>query len=115
VNPIGVVPALGVRCRFAMPLQVSRPERCPPESPEFVSQGRLTYRMPTGYRSRPRSGKPLSLRRPSDGTDARVPDRWLSDRRLQRLSDAHFRAFITSLVWSVSNRTKRVIEPEIWG
>ncbi len=45
-------------------------------------------------------------------TDARIPDRWLSDRRLQRLSDVHFRAFITSLVWSVSNRTNGVIEPE---
>lgn len=45
-------------------------------------------------------------------TDARFPDRWLSDRRLQRLSDSHFRAFITSLAWSVSNRTDGVIEPE---
>lgn len=45
-------------------------------------------------------------------TDARFPERWLSDRRLQRLSDAHFRAFITSLTWSVSNRTNGVIEPE---
>lgn len=45
-------------------------------------------------------------------TDARFPDRWLSDRRLQRLSDSHFRAFITSLVWSVTNRTDGVIEPE---
>ncbi|MGD1255345.1 hypothetical protein ACKUT9_13975 [Mycobacterium seoulense] len=48
-------------------------------------------------------------------TDARVPDRWLSDRRLQRLSDSHFRAFITSLVWSVSNRTNGQIEPEDLG
>lgn len=45
-------------------------------------------------------------------TDARFPDRWLSDRRLQRLSDSHFRAFITALAWSVSNRTNGVIEPE---
>lgn len=45
-------------------------------------------------------------------TDARFPDRWLSDRRLQRLSDSHFRAFITSLAWSVSNRTDGVIEPD---
>jgi hypothetical protein len=44
--------------------------------------------------------------------DARFPDRWLSDRRLQRLSDAHFRAFITSLAWAVTNRTDGVIEPE---
>lgn len=45
-------------------------------------------------------------------TDARFPDRWLTDRRLQRLDDGHFRAFITSLTWSVSNRTDGVIEPE---
>ena len=48
-------------------------------------------------------------------TDARFPDRWLSDRRLQRLSDAHFRAYITSLVWSVSNRTNGAIEPADLG
>jgi hypothetical protein len=48
-------------------------------------------------------------------TDARFPDRWLSDRRLQRLSDSHFRAFITSLAWSASNRTNGVIEPEDLG
>lgn len=48
-------------------------------------------------------------------TDARFPDRWLSDRRLQRLTDGHFRAFITSLVWSVTNRTDGVIEPEDLG
>ncbi|OFJ52559.1 hypothetical protein [Mycolicibacterium grossiae] len=48
-------------------------------------------------------------------TDARIPDRWLQDRRLQRLNDAHFRAFITSLVWSVTNRTDGVIEPEDLG
>lgn len=48
-------------------------------------------------------------------TDARFPDRWLSDKRLQRLSDGHFRAFITSLTWSVSNRTDGVIEPEDLG
>jgi hypothetical protein len=47
--------------------------------------------------------------------DARFPDRWLSDRRIQRLSDSHFRAFITSLAWSVSNRTDGVIEPEDLG
>jgi hypothetical protein len=45
-------------------------------------------------------------------TDARFPDRWLSDRRIQRLSDSHFRAFITSLTWSVSNRTDGIIHPE---
>jgi hypothetical protein len=45
-------------------------------------------------------------------TDARFPDRWLSDKRIQRLPDNHFRSFITSLVWSVTNRTDGVIEPE---
>ena len=45
-------------------------------------------------------------------TDARFPDRWLSDKRIQRLSDTHFRAFVTSLTWAASNRTDGVIEPE---
>ncbi len=38
-------------------------------------------------------------------TDARFPDRWLSDRRVVRLSDGAFRLFVTSLAWSASNRT----------
>lgn len=45
-------------------------------------------------------------------TDARFPDRWLSDRRIARLPDSHFRSFVTSLVWSVTNRTDGVIEPD---
>ncbi len=45
-------------------------------------------------------------------TDARYPDRWLSDRRFQRLSDSHHRAYINALTWSVSNRTDGVIEPD---
>ena len=45
-------------------------------------------------------------------TDARLPERWLNDRRLLRLSDAHFRSFLMALVWSVSNRTDGCIEPE---
>ena len=45
-------------------------------------------------------------------TDARFPDRWLSDKRIQRLSDSHFRAFVTSLTWAASNRTDGVIELE---
>ena len=45
-------------------------------------------------------------------TDAPFPDRWLSDKRIQRLSDSHFRAFVTSLSWAASNRTDGVIEPE---
>jgi hypothetical protein len=45
-------------------------------------------------------------------TDARFPDRWLSDKRIQRLSDAHFRAFIHALAWAATNRTDGVIEPD---
>lgn len=45
-------------------------------------------------------------------TDARLPERWLNDRRLLRLSDAEFRAYITSLLWSVSNRTDGHLESD---
>lgn len=45
-------------------------------------------------------------------TDARYPERWLSDRRLLRLGDRDHRAFITTLAWSVSNRTDGLIEHE---
>lgn len=45
-------------------------------------------------------------------TDARYPERWLHDRRLRKLSDAGFRAFVNSLAWSVLNRTDGVIEPD---
>lgn len=38
-------------------------------------------------------------------TDARMPERWLSDRRLLRLSDPAFRLFVLGLMWSVANRT----------
>lgn len=38
-------------------------------------------------------------------TDARLPERYLMDRRLGRLSDADFRGYMTALLWSVSNRT----------
>jgi hypothetical protein len=49
-------------------------------------------------------------------TDARLPDRWLSDRRFHRLKDNEYRSFIQSLIWSVSNRTNGVIEPEdLWS
>jgi hypothetical protein len=37
--------------------------------------------------------------------DARFPERWLNDRRVVRLSDAGFRLLVTSLAWSVANRT----------
>jgi hypothetical protein len=43
-------------------------------------------------------------------TDARLPDRWLNDRRLQRLSPEHFRTYVNALMWSVGNRTDGHIE-----
>jgi hypothetical protein len=45
-------------------------------------------------------------------TDARLPERWLNDRRVVRLSDGAFRTFVTSLVWSVANRTDGVIDSD---
>ncbi|WP_065289263.1 hypothetical protein [Mycolicibacter kumamotonensis] len=48
-------------------------------------------------------------------TDARLPERWLSDRRLQRLSAEHYRTFINALLWSVTNRTDGRIEREDVG
>lgn len=45
-------------------------------------------------------------------TDARFPDRWLNDRRILRLSPEHFRAFVLSLTWTVSNRTDGRVEVE---
>jgi hypothetical protein len=42
-------------------------------------------------------------------TDARFPDRWLTDRRIQLLPDNAFRLFILVLAWSVSNKTDGVI------
>lgn len=42
-------------------------------------------------------------------TDARIPERWLNDRRIQR-SDAHFRSFINALLWAVANRTDGEIQ-----
>jgi len=44
-------------------------------------------------------------------TDARIPDRWLIDRRFNRLSGDQFRAFVGALTWSASNRTDGVITP----
>jgi hypothetical protein len=45
-------------------------------------------------------------------TDARMPERWLNDRRFRskRLSDAGYRSYMNALVWSVANRTDGVIE-----
>jgi hypothetical protein len=45
-------------------------------------------------------------------TDARLPERWLNDRRLQRLSAEHYRTYINCLLWSVANRTDGHIERE---
>lgn len=45
-------------------------------------------------------------------TDARIPERWLTDRRILRLDAESYRAFFMSLTWAVSNRTDGVIEPE---
>jgi hypothetical protein len=45
-------------------------------------------------------------------TDARMPERWLTDRRLTRLDDEHFVSYVYALMWSVSNRTDGLIEPE---
>lgn len=45
-------------------------------------------------------------------TDTRLPDRWLLDRRIQRLTDRGFRAFINVLMWSVTNRTDGIVGPE---
>lgn len=48
-------------------------------------------------------------------TDARLPERWLNDRRLQRLSAEHYRTFINALLWCVANRTDGRIEREDVG
>lgn len=45
-------------------------------------------------------------------TDARLPERLLNDRRLQRLSAEHYRTYVNSLLWSVANRTDGRIERE---
>jgi hypothetical protein len=38
-------------------------------------------------------------------TDARFPERWLSDRRIMRLTPPAFRTFVLALAWSAGNRT----------
>lgn len=43
-------------------------------------------------------------------TDVRLPERWLNDRRLLRLSDPAFRLFVTALAWSVANRTDGALD-----
>jgi hypothetical protein len=48
-------------------------------------------------------------------TDARLPERWLVYRRLQRLSAEHYRSYINALLYSVANRSDGFIEPEDLG
>ena len=43
--------------------------------------------------------------------DARIPERYLTDRRLLRLAPAARWSYVAALTWSVSNRTDGVIEP----
>ena len=38
-------------------------------------------------------------------TDARLPERWLNDGRLQRVSASAYRLFGNGLMWTVANRT----------
>lgn len=45
-------------------------------------------------------------------TDARFPERYLMDRRLVRLDPVDFRSFTMAMLWSVSNRTDGLVEPE---
>lgn len=45
-------------------------------------------------------------------TDARHPERWLVDRRIQRLSADDYRTYSMSLIWAVSNRTDGRLCPE---
>jgi hypothetical protein len=42
-------------------------------------------------------------------TDARLPERWLNDRRFLRLSDAAHRLYVHTLMWSVANRSDGVV------
>jgi hypothetical protein len=49
-------------------------------------------------------------------TDARLPERFLTDRRIRRLSDPEFRTYVNAMVWSVANRTDGVLyvdEPDL--
>lgn len=45
-------------------------------------------------------------------TDARLPDRWLSDRRFLRLSGEAFKLYAVMLLFSVANRTDGHIDDE---
>lgn len=41
--------------------------------------------------------------------DARMPERYLADRRIGRLTDSEFRSYVTAMIWSVSNRTDGLV------
>lgn len=45
-------------------------------------------------------------------TDARHPDRWLTDRRILRLSAAAYQLYSFALMWSVANRTDGVVSDD---
>jgi hypothetical protein len=45
-------------------------------------------------------------------TDARFPDHWMHDARIQGLSGDHFRAFMHALAWCATNRTDGFIRTE---
>lgn len=45
-------------------------------------------------------------------TDARLPERYLSDRRILRLSASEFRSYTMALLWTVANRTDGFVEPD---
>jgi hypothetical protein len=42
-------------------------------------------------------------------TDTRFPERFITDRRIRRLSDPAHRLYVNAMVWSVVNRTDGVI------
>jgi hypothetical protein len=42
-------------------------------------------------------------------TDTRFPERFITDRRIRRLSDTAYRLYVNAMVWSVVNRTDGVI------
>jgi hypothetical protein len=45
-------------------------------------------------------------------TDLRVPERYLNDRRVMRLTPIDFTSFVMASLWSVSNRTDGQVEPD---
>lgn len=48
-------------------------------------------------------------------TDARIPERYLMDRRVAKLSDAAFRTYILGTTWAVSNMTDGYITQDDFG